>query len=273
MDRLDKMSKFGFIGCGNMGGAIITALCNKIDANEVKVADIDIKKVQCFSDTLGVVKSTNEEIAKTSKYIVLAVKPQFMEAVLDEISPILKARVNDVVLVSIAAGLSTEKIREFAKGEFKVIRVMPNTPAVLGEGMMLYTSTDNFDNKDIEEFIISMSECGKWDRIDEKLIDVASALSGCGPAFVYMFIEALADGAVKCGLPREKALEYAAQTVKGAALMVEKTDKHPELLKDEVCSPGGSTIAGVSALEKGKFRANCIEAVEKAYKRTLELGK
>lgn len=267
------MSKFGFIGAGNMGGAIITALSKKIDSKNIYVSDVDSKKVDEFCKTLNVVKSTNEEIAKTADYIVLAVKPQFMKAVLEDISPILNTRIDDIVLVSIAAGLSTEKLRDFSNGEFKIIRVMPNTPALLGEGMMLYTTTNNVNKDEIDTFIKSMSECGKWDNIDEKLIDAASALSGCGPAFVYMFIEALADGAVKCGLPREKALQYAAQTVKGAALMVEKTNKHPELLKDEVCSPGGSTIAGVSALEKGKFRANCIEAVEKAYKRTLELGK
>ncbi len=267
------MSSFGFIGAGNMGGALITALSKKLDGNKIYISDVDTAKRDEICKKLSLVSSSNEDIANKTKYIVLAVKPQFMEYVLNDISPILKSRIDDVVLVSIAAGLSTEKIRDFAKGDFKVIRVMPNTPALLGEGMLLYTTTDNVENKEIDDFLNLMSESGVWNEIDEKLIDAASALSGCGPAFVYMFIEALADGAVKCGLPRDKALEYAAQTVKGAALMVQQTGKHPEQLKDEVCSPGGSTIAGVSALEKGKFRANCIEAVEKAYKRTLELGK
>ncbi len=267
------MSKFGFIGAGNMGGAIITALSKKIKSLDIYVADIDSNKVDMFCNELGVIKSSNEDIAKSCDFIVLAVKPQFMKTVLENISPILEERIDNVVLVSIAAGLSTEKLRDFAKGEFKIIRVMPNTPALLGEGMMLYTTTENINNDETNEFISAMAECGKWDLINENLIDAASALSGCGPAFVYMFIEALADGAVKCGLSREKALQYASQTVKGAAMMVQETDKHPEQLKDEVCSPGGSTIAGVSALEKGKFRATCIQAVEKAYKRTLELGK
>ena len=267
------MSNFGFIGAGNMGGAIITALSHNIDSKNIFVSDVDNKKVDELSDKLGVVTSTNKNIANKAKFVVLAVKPQFMKAVLEDISKDLKSRIDDVVLVSIAAGLSTEKLRDFAGGDFKIIRVMPNTPAFLGEGMMLYTKTENVTNDESDEFIKSMSKCGKWDLIDEKLIDAASALSGCGPAFVYMFIEALADGAVKCGLPREKALEYAAQTLKGSAMMVQQTGKHPEQLKDEVCSPGGSTIAGVSALEKGKFRASCIEAVEKAYKRTLELAK
>ena len=266
------MNTFGFIGAGNMGGAIITALSKKLSSDKIYISDVNVEKRDNICEELSVIPSTNCDIAKETKYIVLAVKPQFMEAVLNDISPIINSRIDDIVLVSIAAGLSTEKIRKFAKGQFKVIRIMPNTPALLGEGMMLYTKTENVTCEEIDEFIKTMSKCGKWDLIDEKLIDAASALSGCGPAFVYMFIEALADGAVKCGLPREKALEYASQTVKGAAMMVQETDKHPEQLKDEVCSPGGSTIAGVSALEKGKFRANCIEAVEKAYKRTLELG-
>lgn len=118
-----------------------------------------------------------------------------------------------------------------------------------------------------------MKYAGNWDGISEKLIDAGSAVSGCGPAFVYMFIEALADGGVQCGLPRDKALKYAVQMLKGSAMMVEETGKHPGLLKDEVCSPGGTTIEGVKALEENGFRAATINAVEKAYKKTLELGK
>lgn len=267
------MTKYGFVGAGNMGGALANALSKKISGDRIFISDINKEKAEGLSHELGAIPSNNEQIAKEAKFIFLAVKPQFMENMLDEIAPILKERHDGVVLVSIAAGLSTEKIRDFAKGEFPVIRVMPNTPALLGEGMLLFTETDNVEKGDIQEFLEAMEMAGKWDRIPENLIDAASALSGCGPAFVYMFIEALADGAVKCGLPRDKALKYAAQTVKGSAMMVEKTGKHPELLKDEVCSPGGTTIAGVAALENGSFRANCINAVNEAYNKTLELGK
>lgn len=267
------MTKYGFIGAGNMGGALANALSKKISGDRIFISDINKEKAEGLSHELGAIPSSNKQIAKEAKFIFLAVKPQFMENMLDEIAPILKERHDGVVLVSIAAGLSTEKIRDFAKGEFPVIRVMPNTPALLGEGMLLFTETDNVEKGDIQEFLEAMEMAGKWDRIPENLIDAASALSGCGPAFVYMFIEALADGAVKCGLPRDKALKYAAQTVKGSAMMVEKTGKHPELLKDEVCSPGGTTIAGVAALENGSFRANCINAVNEAYSKTLELGK
>ena len=267
------MSKFGFIGAGNMGGALATALSKKINGDRVLISDINHEKAEILCKELGATVSSNEQIAKEAKFIILAVKPQFMANMLDEISQILKERNDSFILVSIAAGLSTEKIRNMSKGEFPIIRVMPNTPAFIGEGMLLFTHTDNVKTSDINEFLDAMENAGKWDKIPENLIDAASALSGCGPAFVYIFIEALADGAVKCGLPRDKALKYAAETVKGSAMMVEKTDKHPELLKDEVCSPGGSTIAGVSALENGSFRANCINAVSKAYNKTLELGK
>ncbi|MBQ5591096.1 MAG: pyrroline-5-carboxylate reductase [Clostridia bacterium] len=266
------MSKFGFIGAGNMGGALAVALSKSIEPNNILLADKMQEKAENLATQIGAKVSTNEEIAKEAKFIFLAVKPQFMANMLEEIAPILKNRNDEFVLVSIAAGLTKEKIRIMADGNYPVIRVMPNTPAFLGEGMLLFTTCD-VNEKTQAEFLNCMKKAGIWDEIDESLIDAASALSGCGPAFVYMFIEALADGAVKCGLPRDKALKYAAQTVKGSAMMVESTGKHPELLKDEVCSPGGTTIAGVSALENGGFRANCINAVTDAYNKTLELGK
>lgn len=267
------MSKFGFIGCGNMGGALAIALSKKVNGENLLLCDKQEEKADNLARNINATVSTNEKIAKEAKYIVLAVKPQFMAEVLGNISDVLKGRKDEFVLVTIAAGLSIEKIRNMAKGDYPVIRVMPNTPAFLGEGMLLYTYTQSVSDSDVNEFITSFSEAGEWDNINENLIDAASALSGCGPAFVYMFIESLADGAVKCGLTRDKALKYAAQTVKGSAMMVQKSGKHPELLKDEVCSPGGTTIAGVAALENGKFRANCINAVDEAYKKTLDLGK
>ena len=160
-----------------------------------------------------------------------------------------------------------------AGGNYPVIRIMPNTPASIGKGMILYAQNNNVTKEETDIFVNDMSGAGVLDSIDEKLIDAASAVSGCGPAFVYMFIEALADGAVECGLPRQKAMLYAAQTVLGSAELVLKSGKHPGELKDAVCSPGGTTIAGVHALENGAFRANAINAVSDAYKKTLELGK
>ena len=149
---------------------------------------------------------------------------------------------------------------------------MPNTPAMVGEGMMLVAGNKNVTDWDIAAFKDLMSMSGELDDIPEALIDAATAVSGCGPAFVYMFIEALADGGVKCGLSRDKAIKYAAQTLLGSAKMVLETGRHPEELKDAVCSPGGSTIAGVHSLEKGAFRNAAIDAVEASYKKTQKLG-
>lgn len=265
------MSKFGFIGAGNMGGALAVALSKS--TKDIALSDIDSKKCESLANEIGASTSTNEEIAKTAKYIVLAVKPQFMADVLDGIAEVLRERKDDFVLVSIAAGVSISKVQTMAKGEYKVIRIMPNTPAFLGEGMLIYALSEDVKSEEEKEFLDSMTAAGVWDKIPEKLIDAGCALSGCGPAFVYMMIEALADGAVDCGLPRDKALKFASQTVKGSAMMVQQTGKHPGLLKDEVCSPGGATIEGVKALENNGFRGAIMKAVTKAYKKTVELGK
>jgi pyrroline-5-carboxylate reductase len=150
---------------------------------------------------------------------------------------------------------------------------MPNTSVAVGQGMVLYTCNAAVTDAQESLFVSLLQKAGKVDKLDEKLIDAASAVSGCGPAYVYMFIEALADGAVACGLPRNKALLYAEQTLLGAATTALSSTKHPEQLKDEVCSPAGSTIEGVRALEQGGLRAACIDAVVAAYRRTKELGK
>ena len=150
---------------------------------------------------------------------------------------------------------------------------MPNMPVAVGEGMILYTVNDFVSKEELDGFLASMQYAGMLDKIDEDKIDAASCVSGCGPAFVFMFCEALADGAVECGLPRDKALLYAAQTLIGSATMLIETGEHPGKLKDAVCSPAGSTIEGVKALEEGAFRADVMNAVKSAYKRTLELGK
>ena len=180
---------------------------------------------------------------------------------------------SDFVLVSMAAGVSTQSIIQMAQVDCPVIRIMPNMPVAVGEGMILYTSNDFVSMEDIEGFLDSMQYAGVLDKIDEDKIDAASCVSGCGPAFAFMFCEALADGAVECGLPRDKAMLYAAQTLAGSATMLMQTGEHPGKLKDAVCSPAGSTIEGVKALEEGAFRADVMNAVKSAYKRTLELSK
>lgn len=263
--------KIGFIGCGNMGSALASATIKAVGCTDIYVSDFLPEKAKDFCDATGANISTNEEIAKECDYIFLGVKPLVMDKTIDEVNHIWKDRVDDFTVVSMAAGLSIGAIEKMIGSQVPVIRIMPNTPCSVGEGVVLYTTNDKVSALKAEAFEKILSKCGRVDRIPENLIDAASAVSGCGPAFVYLFIEALADGGVLCGLPRDKALSYAAQTVKGAAEMVLETGIHPGALKDAVCSPGGTTIEGVKALEDGGFRANAMEAVTAAYEKTLKL--
>ena len=264
---------FGFIGCGNMGGALIEAVSKVIPSEYILVSDQNREKANALACRLGVKVTATEELVASADYIFLGVKPQVFGALFESIAPMLAKRENMPVLVSMAAGISIAAVEKLAGVPCGIIRIMPNTPASVGEGMILYTSNALVSKLQIENFCNAMQEAGTLDWIEEEKIDAASALSGCGPAFVYLFAEALADGAVACGLTREKANLYAAQTIKGAAELLLTSGKHPGELKDAVCSPGGTTIAGVKALENGAFRATAIDAVTSAYKRTLELKK
>ena len=263
--------KFGFIGTGNMGGALCAAVCKAVGGENVGAADFFREKAVAFCAENACILSDNEELASKVKYLFLGVKPQMMEGMLSGIRETLAKRADRIVLVSMAAGLSIETIRAMAGGEYPVIRIMPNTSVRVGEGMIEYCSSGVVP-EEIEEFVAAMAYAGRLDSIPENLIDAASAVAGCGPAFAYLFMEALADGGVECGLPRQKAQVYAAQMLLGAAKLVLESGEHTGKLKDDVCSPGGTTIAGVHALEEGAFRSNVMNAVVRAYKRTLELS-
>ena len=265
--------KIGFIGIGNMGGALLRAVCEKLGGEGIAVADMDESKTAAASAEFGCAVSNAAEIAAEAEYIFLGVKPQVMGVMLAGIKDVLRDRETTPVLVSMAAGLTIETIREMAGGDYPVIRIMPNIPASVGEGMILYACTDNVTAEQTAFFCEFMEKSGELDRISENLIDAGSAVSGCGPAFAAMFIEALADGAVTCGLPRQKALLYAEQMVIGTAKYLMETGMHPGQLKDNVTSPGGTTIRGVKALEDGGLRSAAMEAVIAAYERTLELAK
>ena len=195
-----------------------------------------------------------------------------MAGLLQEIAPTLAARTDRFILVTMAAGLTMTDIQTMAGGDYPVIRIMPNTPVAIGEGVILYDSTA-VTEEEMAVFCDAMAHGGLLDRLPEHLIDAGSAVAGCGPAFADLFAEALADGGVANGLPRAKAQLYAAQMLKGAAALILESGQHPGQLKDAVCSPGGSTIAGVRALEQRAFRAAVMEAVDAAVKRTKELGK
>ena len=259
----------GFIGCGNMGGALVSAAIKAIGGENIAVCDYCIDKAKSF-EPLGVTVLTAKEIASACKFVVLGVKPQNIQETLVGIAEELKENQN-AVMITMAAGISTAAIRKFVGADVPVVRIMPNTPALLGEGMILY-DTLGVEKADEDEFLRCFSKAGVLDKLPEEKIDAASALSGCGPAFVYVFAEALADGAVECGVPRDKANTYAAQTLLGAAKML-KEYGHPAELKDAVCSPGGTTIAGIHALEKAGFKGAAMDAILAAYKRTLELKK
>ena len=261
----------GFIGAGNMGGALATAVAKAIGGDKVYLADPCADKVEALAAAIGAHVADNAAVVSTCDYVFLGVKPQMMEGVLRSLN--LAALPSLPVLVSMAAGLSTAALQDMTGVKAAVIRIMPNTPVAVGEGMILYTATPEVSPVQLEGFTGMLEQAGRLSAIDEKLIDAASAVSGCGPAFAYLFVEALADGGVECGLPRQQAMEYAAQMLLGAAKMVLETGTHPGALKDAVCSPGGTTIAGVHALEDGGFRSLAMDAVTAAYERTLELKK
>lgn len=263
----------GMIGCGNMGSALAVAAAKTVGGPHMLLADFLPEKAASLASQLGAAAGTNKEIAARCKYIFLGVKPQMMAGMLAEIGPVLAERTDRFVLVTMAAGLSMARISEMAGGNYPVIRIMPNTPVQVGQGMILYTANDAVASHEISEFVQILQHAGALDQLPEHLIDAGSAVSGCGPAFVCLFAEALADGGVACGLPRAKALQYAAQTLMGTAQLMLETGQHPGVLKDAVCSPAGSTIAGVRALEEGAFRAAAMKAVDAAFRRTAELGK
>lgn len=267
-----NMAQFGFIGIGNMGGALATAAAKKVPGNEILVSSLHPEHAQKFAAEHGVAASTNEAIAKEAKFIMLGVKPQYMDEVVSKLKPLLEAR-RDAVLVSMAAGLTMEHISNLVGGKYPVIRIMPNTPSSVGSGMTLYEANEFVQQADLETFLNLMSGAGAFDRLPEHLIDAGSVVAGCGPAFLCLVAEAMADGGVACGLPRDKALTYAIETMAGTAELLRQTGLHPGQLKDAVCSPGGTTIQGVRALKKGGLESAMVEAVIAAYEKNKEFIK
>ena len=273
-ERRSRMKKAAFIGTGNMGTPLIQAACRAVGAEQVVIANRTRAKAEALAAELGcAVAQDNRAAAAQAEYVFLCVKPQMMEGVLSELVPALG---DGQAVVSIAAGLTCETLRGWlagAQGRPALLRVMPNTPAAIGRGMLALCAEAGTAEERLAGVEALLAPAGRVERIAEGQMDAFSAVAGCGPAFVYPFIEALADGGVKVGLPRGQAVTYAAQMVLGAAAMVLESGKHPGQLKDEVCSPGGSTIAGVAALEERGFRSAAIQAVEAAFRRNQELGK
>lgn len=261
----------GFLGCGNMGGAIARAVCKAADPQNVYLANRTASKAEKLAGELGCNTTTNAEVAARCDLIFLGVKPQMMESLLAPLKFSLNERPGRFILCSMAAGLSITRIQEMAGEDYPVIRIMPNTPSAIGEGMILYTS-DGVTEEEMHVFLDALSGAGRLAPLEERLIDAGSCVAGCGPAFVDLFIEALADGGVACGLPRALAMEFAAQMTAGSARLVLQSGQHPGALKDAVCSPGGTTIQGVRTLEEAGFRGAVMDAVIAAYEKNLDLA-
>lgn len=259
--------QYGFIGCGNMGGAVAQALSHS--TKSILISDRS-GKAAALAETLGIGYTDNATIAAECDMIFLCVKPHMMKDMLLPLQSVLAQR--KPVLITMAAAITVASIEAFVGTPLPVIRMMPNTPTAIGKGVIQYCHNELVSEAALRIWLDDMAPCGLLDPLDENLIDAASALSGSGPAYMYILLESLADGAVACGIPRAKAMDYAAMTMAGAAEMYLQTHTHPGALKDAVCSPGGSTIAGIRALEQHGFRGAVMDCVMATYLRNKELG-
>lgn len=265
--------RLGFIGVGNMGSAIIKSVAksNIIAPDRIFIYDVDAEKMEALKKETGAnIANSGAYVVENSDVIILAVKPNIVKPVLESFKDKLD---NKKILVSIAVGLPIKLFKDVIGDDKKVIRTMPNTPAMVGEGMTLISYDNNIGEEDLKIVKTIFETFGKVDTLDEKLMSEVTALTGSSPAYVFMFIEAMADAAVLSGIPRNLAYRLAAQAVSGSAKMVLETGKHPGELKDQVCSPAGTTIEAVSILEKNGFRYAVIEAMNECTKRAREIGK
>lgn len=266
------MSKtIGFVGAGNMGKAIMNGIIKAGIASpqDIVVFDVYPPSLDAVQTELGVTTTSSEkEVVQKSDIVILAVKPNNIAEVLTTIKEEISA---DKIIVSIAAGVTLERLSANVPEKTKIVRVMPNTPALVGEGMSALSCNTYVTKEDQAELLAIFRSFGEAEVVGDYLMDVVTGLSGSGPAFVYMFIEALADGAVAEGMSRANAYKFAAQTVLGSAKVVLETGKHPGELKDMVSSPGGTTIAGVKSLENDRFRAAVMNAVVAATEKSRTL--
>ena len=254
--------KLGIIGAGNMASAIIGGIVNKgiIPAGEIICSSPVEAERQKAIESFGInATSDNKEVVNTSDVLLLAVKPQVIPVVAEEIKDTLR---DDQLIISIVAGKTIAWYNEAFGRELKIVRTMPNTPALVGEGMTGVSPAPAVTETELASALEILSSFGKAEVVPEKLMDSVVAVSGSSPAYVFIMIEAMADGAVKLGMPRDKAYKFAAQAVLGSAKMVLETGKHPAELKDMVCSPAGTTIEAVQVLEESGFRASLIDAME-----------
>lgn len=263
--------RIGFIGCGNMGSSIVGGLIASGFAKNDQIivstkTEVSAKKLEDDFKILATLD--NNYVAKNSDILILAIKPYMFKDVIGEIKEKLR---EDQIIISIAAGISIKDMEDLIGNEYKIIRSMPNTPALVGQAMSAVCPNKNITKEDMEYCTKIFKSFGECVTLEEKDFHGFIALCGSSPAYIFMFIEAMADGAVKLGISRDKAYKMAAQSLLGSAKMVLDTGKHPGILKDMVCSPGGTTIDAVAELEKQGFRNSVIEAMVKCAEKSKSM--
>lgn len=260
--------KFSFIGAGNMGSAIIGGMIKNFSPSDILVTDKNEELLKNICEKYGVVTAKENKDVLDCEFLFLCVKPNVVFNVIEEI----KDKITDkTTVVSIVAGKQIKSLEEAFGKETPIVRVMPNTPALVGEGMSAICSNKNVKNEKLKVILDVFSGLGKAEEISENLMDAVTGISGSAPAYVFMMIEAMADAGVEAGMPRDKAYTFASQTVLGSAKMVLETKKHPGELKDMVCSPGGTTIEAVRSLEETGFRSSIMEAIKKCVEKSKNM--
>ncbi len=264
------MALLGFLGMGNMGYAMLSGALNRFNQRDFHYTDINKERLEYVKKETGIsYMESNSTVVEQSKYVVLAIKPQYYSVVLKDIKDYIT---KEHIIISIAPGKTIESLKDILGQDIRILRAMPNTPALVNEGMSgICYSGDEYSQEERDVIAKLFSSFGRFEEVEESLMDAVVCATGSSPAYVYMFIEALADSAVKYGLSRDKAYKMVAQTVLGSAKMVLETGKHPGELKDQVCSPGGTTIAGVAALEENGMRNSIMKATDACYQKALDL--
>jgi pyrroline-5-carboxylate reductase len=269
---MPQAPKLAFLGAGNMAEALVSGILKAKLAPPANISATDISqsRLEHFKKSFQIqVGSDNAEEAKRADVVILCVKPQVMDSVLSEIKGELSG---GQLVISVAAGYPLKRLQQYIGEHISLVRAMPNTPAVIQEGVTALAGSSGLPSHHLRQAQAIFESVGKAVLVEETLMDAVTGLSGSGPAYVYLIIEALIDGGVRVGLPRGVATVLAAQTVAGAARLMLETGEHPALLKDRVTSPGGTTIAGLQQLEAGRLRATLMQAVESATNRSRELG-
>ena len=259
----------GFIGAGNMGGALAKGV-SRVSQTNIYIYDTLSEKSEALAKSINATATTFDDVVSKSDFLFLGVKPNVLGEVARKVGQLINSK---TVIVSMAAGVEIFKIEEALQKSAPIIRIMPNTPVAVGEGLTAYSKSALVSDKNVCDFENIMQFTGSLEPMSEEDIDAFCAIAGCGPAYAYMFIEALAEGAEKCGVPHERAISYASKMMRGSALMALISGTDPNTLCKNVCSPGGATIEGVKVLNEREFGNAVSSAIEAAFKRTKELGK